>query len=118
MRADNIWLRILDVQAALVARRYAADLDVVLAVTDELFSANAGRWHLRASALADGVTVERTDAPAQLGLDIRELGSLYLGGRSASALAATGLVTGDPQALAGVSTAFGWPLAPGSSWIF
>lgn len=116
--ADNIWLRILDVPAALAARRYAADLDIVLAVTDELVPANAGRWHLRASAFAGGVTVDRTDAVAQVGLDIRELGSLYLGGRSASALAATGLVTGDPQVLAAVSTAFGWPLAPGSSWIF
>lgn len=115
---DNVWLRIIDLPTALASRQYQSDVDVVLEVSDTLLPDNAGRWHLRAGAFA-AASVERTDAPADLALDVRELGAAYLGGTSLLELAGAGLVTKlRPGALRTASVAFGWPVAPGSSWIF
>ena len=47
--ADNLWVRIIDLPAALARRAYSSPVDVVLEVTDELLPANAGRWRLRAA---------------------------------------------------------------------
>jgi len=114
---DGVWLRLLDVGAALAARRYAADVDVVLEVQDDLFGGNAGRWHLRGSP--EAATAQRTGAPAHLSLDVAALASAYLGGTSLAALAGAGQVSEHvPGSLAAASTAFGWPLAPAMSWGF
>lgn len=123
---DNLWVRVVDVAQALAGRRYAADVDVTLAVTDTRLPANAGVYRLQAEAFGPA-TVERVDpefdAP-ELSLDVRELGAAYLGGKSLAALAAAGLVTVHPRpgrrpgVLARASTAFGWPVAPASSWVF
>ncbi|WP_454853572.1 GNAT family N-acetyltransferase [Promicromonospora soli] len=123
---DNVWVRLVDVAAALAGRQYAADVDVTLAVTDPRLPANAGVYRLQAEAFGPA-TVERVDpefdAP-ELSLDVRELGAAYLGGKSLAALAAAGLVTEHRRpgqregALARASTAFGWPVAPASSWVF
>ncbi|CPU67309.1 Conserved hypothetical protein (GNAT acetyltransferase?) [Mycobacteroides abscessus] len=116
--ADNLWVRVVDVPGALAARRYAADVDVVLHVTDERLPDNAGRWRLRAEAFGPA-TAERTDDAADLSLDVRELGATYLGGTSLAALGAAGLVTEhSPGALARTSAALGWPVAPVCSWVF
>ncbi|MCB7136353.1 GNAT family N-acetyltransferase [Cellulosimicrobium marinum] len=116
--ADNVWVRLVDVPAALAARRYAADVDVVLHVTDARLGENAGHWRVRGDAFAPA-TAGRTDDAADLSLDVRELGSAYLGGRTLAALAAAGLVTEhSPGALARASAAFAWPVAPGCSWVF
>lgn len=112
----SLWVRILDVAGALAARRYAAPIDVVLEVTDSTFAGNTGRWRLVADAKAD---VTPTDADADLALDVRALGSLYLGGVSAATLAAGGLVTErTPGSVARLSTAFGWHRAPVTVEIF
>jgi len=123
---DNLWVRLVDVAGALAGRRYAADVDVTLEVTDARIPANAGVYRLRAEAFGPA-SVEQVDpefeAP-ELSLDVRELGAAYLGGKSLAALAVAGLVTehhrpGQPAwALARASAAFGWPVAPGSSWVF
>ena len=115
---DNIWVRLLDLPTALAGRRYAAGIDVVLDVTDALVPTNAGNWRLRAEPFADGVEVSRTDAAAEVSLGVRELGALYLGGGSAPALAAAGLLDGPAEVLGRLQAAFAWPLAPASSWIF
>lgn len=83
---DEVWLRLVDVPAALRARSYAAAEPVVLEVTDALLPANGGRYRIG----PDGA--ERTDAPAQLGLDVGELAVLYLGDRRASELALAGRI--------------------------
>lgn len=114
---DNLWVRLLDVPGALRARRYAAPVDVVLEVTDALVPANAGRWRLNGGPDAAEVTAD--DGPADLTLDVRELGAAYLGGTGIDGLAAAGLVTEHrPGALARTATAFGWTQAPVCSWIF
>jgi len=109
---DGLWVRVVDVARALAGRRYQADVDVVLGLTDTLLPDNAAAWHLRAGAFEEAACT-RTDASPDLVLDARELGAAYLGGTSLAGLAAAGLVTEHtPGALARASAAFGWPIAP------
>ena len=126
--SDNLWVRIIDLPGALTRRAYAGPVDVVLEVTDELLPANAGRWRLRASTAggaddADGggaaVSCSRTDDPADIALNVRELGAAYLGGTRLGALAAAGLVTEvRPGTLARLSAAMTWDPAPWCPRIF
>jgi predicted acetyltransferase len=70
--SDGLWLRFVDLRAALAARSYAADVPVVLDVRDELCPWNAGRWRV-------GDDVAKTRDPAELELDAKDLASIYLG---------------------------------------
>lgn len=115
--ADGLWLRIVDVPAALAGRRYTGDVDLVLGVRDPICSWNDGAWRLRGGP--DGAVCEPTSAPADLELDVRDLGAAYLGGETLTALAAAGLVTVHrPDAVHGAAAAFAWPVAPYNSWLF
>lgn len=120
---DNLWVRLLDLPVALAGRRYAAPVDVVLEVTDARLPANAGRWRLTADERdADGAftaTVVRTHEPADLRLDVRELGAAYLGGRSLAAQARAGLVVEERAgAVQSAAAAFLWPVAPFCSYVW
>ena len=83
---DFLWLRIVDVAAALAARRYEVPGSVVLEVRDPFCPWNAGRWRLEGGP--DGASCERTDASADLTLSAVELGAAFLGGVNLAALAA------------------------------
>jgi predicted acetyltransferase len=113
---DGLWIRLVSVDEALVQRRYACAVDVVIEVTDDLFAGNAGRWRLRApgpAGAAAPASCERTSAPADLALPVRALGAAYLGGTRLSALAGAGLVSEmRPGALAALSAAMWWDPAP------
>ncbi|TDD25672.1 GNAT family N-acetyltransferase [Kribbella turkmenica] len=87
---DGLWVRPVDVGRALAARTYAREFDVVLAVTDEFLPWNAGGWHLAGGPA--GATCEATSRPADLTVDVRELGAVYLGRPSLARLGAAGLV--------------------------
>ncbi|WP_454084971.1 GNAT family N-acetyltransferase [Georgenia sp. Marseille-Q6866] len=114
---DDVWVRILDVPAALEARAYPAAVDVVLEVDDPLVPDNAGRWHVRGGP--DGAEVTRTDEPAELALGIADLGAVYLGATSIAALAAAGRATElVPGTLVPAATAFAWPVAASTGWGF
>ncbi|WP_036372863.1 sterol carrier protein domain-containing protein, partial [Micromonospora sp. ATCC 39149] len=115
--ADALWLRVVDVPAALAARRYAATVDVVVEVTDELLPENAGRWRLTGGP--DGARCVPADAPADLACDVRALGELYLGGVGLTALADAGRVAElRPGALAAAGPAFSWHRAPAGMGVF
>ena len=120
--SDGVWVRIIDLPGALTRRAYSCPVDVVLEVTDELLAGNAGRWRLRADgpgAASANASCERTDRPADIALDIRELGAAYLGGTRLGTLAAAGLVTElRPGALGGLSAAMTWDPAPWCPQIF
>lgn len=107
---DHLWLRILDVKAALEARSYAAPVRLVLEVHDELGFAG-GRF---AVDVAEGsASVTESDAAASLALTVNELGALYLGGVSATTLVAAGRITELlPGAAAALDTAFRSPRVP------
>ncbi len=118
---DGLWLRIVDLPAALAGRHYASADDLVLDVSDEFCPWNTGRWRVDAAGgagagLADGTgdggpadatgatrtadttgatrpaLVSRTDAPADLAVDAADLGSVYLGGVPFRDLAAAGRI--------------------------
>jgi predicted acetyltransferase len=114
---DALWVRVLDVPAALAARRYATDVDVVLEVSDPMIPANAGRWRLRGSP-SDAHCAATTDAP-DLSCDVKALGTVYLGGTSLSTLAATGqVVEHTAGSLARADAALRWRQAPTSPEVF
>lgn len=85
---DWVWLRILDPIAALEARPYFTDGEIVLRVIDELgFAAGV----FRISVTDATVTVERADAAApDVEIDAWVLGSIYLGGADPVVLRAAG----------------------------
>ncbi|MBH1933295.1 GNAT family N-acetyltransferase [Streptomyces sp. AV19] len=86
-----LWLRVLDVTAALEARAWAAPCDLVLEITDPRAPGGTGRHRLAAGP--DGATVTRTDDTPDLTFDVRELSACYLGGTELRHLARAGLVT-------------------------
>jgi predicted acetyltransferase len=83
---DGLWVRVVDVGAALSGRAYGGAEAVVLDVRDAFCPWNEGRWKLE-----DG-TAERTRDEADLALDVTALGSAYLGGFGFSQLARGGRV--------------------------
>ena len=82
---DGLWLRLVDVDAALRARSYKPGESVVLEVRDELCPWNAGRYRV-------GDDAGRTEDTADLALDVTDLASAYLGGFDFHRLARAGLV--------------------------
>ncbi len=70
---DALWVRVVDLPAALSGRTYGHGGPFVLEVRDAVCEWNDGRWKLE-----DG-TCERTDAEPDLALDVSALGSAYLG---------------------------------------
>jgi predicted acetyltransferase len=74
---DALWLRLVDLPAALAGRRYAGSGELVIDVGDEFCPWNAGRWRL---AVSDGAaSVSQTDAPPDLALETADLAATYLG---------------------------------------
>ncbi|AYF73385.1 GNAT family N-acetyltransferase [Nocardia yunnanensis] len=115
-RHDTLWTRVMDVPAALTARTYQRDLDVVVSIEDP-FRAAGGSFALR---VRDGVAeCERTDrAPdAEFGIDV--LGSLYFGAHRARVLAAANRIqVKDPAQLRALDEAFAADRDAELGWFF
>ena len=91
---DELWLRIVDVPAALAARTYGVAPPVVIEIVDSLLPTNSGRYRVGPHA------TESTSDPAALTMDVEALAMLYLGTWRASTLAGIGRITvTDPTAL-------------------
>lgn len=103
-QVDSLWLRIMDVRAALEARRYLADLSVVLEIGDD-FRSDGGRFALE---VREGVArCSRTDAPADLEFGLDVLGSIYFGVHTVLELAAANRIRcGDRHLLMQADVAF------------
>jgi predicted acetyltransferase len=112
-----LWVRVVDVDRALAARRYSTHIDIVLDVSDELCPWNAGRYRLTGDP--DAACCTPTDADPDLSLSTTVLGAAYLGGTTLATLAAAGLVTEHrPGALDAASAAFRAARLPYSPEIF
>jgi predicted acetyltransferase len=83
---DGLWMRLVDVGAALSGRRYSEEDALVLEVQDDFCPWNEGRWAL------EGGTATRTDAEPDLRVPVQSLASAYLGGIPFSSLARAGRV--------------------------
>jgi predicted acetyltransferase len=110
---DALWVRLVDVQAALAARRLNAGDPVVFAVADPFCQWNEGCHRVGAGA------VEKTDAAPDLAVDVNALGSAYLGGFTFTQLARAGRIEElRPGALARADALFATDRAPWCPEIF
>ena len=81
-RIDESWLRIINVEQTLNARRYASGEAVTLAIDDPLLAENHGVWRLS----SDGI--QRSASRPDITLGIDALAMLLLGEYTAQQLAA------------------------------
>lgn len=104
---DHGWLRVLDIPAALTARRYSAPIGTVIRVEDSLGFAN-GDWRLHVDdsgvATVDPVTDSATDVDVTL--DVSALSALYAGGVRAATLHGAGRIAADAAAVEALDRAF------------
>lgn len=115
-RSDHVWARVVDVPAALSARRYGTSDRLVVEVDDPQGFAN-GRFALDAGP--DGAVCERSTDDADLVVPVDTLGSAYLGGVSWGRLAAAGWVHERREgAVARASAMFTTPRAPWCAMTF
>ncbi|MFZ4719394.1 MAG: GNAT family N-acetyltransferase [Ilumatobacteraceae bacterium] len=91
-RWDEQWVRLLDVEACLTARRWGSDDTVTIAVVDPMFADNHATFRI------GGRGVERTTESADITAPIDALSAAYLGGRSWADLVAAGRATSDDAA--------------------
>lgn len=119
---DGLWLRLLDLPAALAARSYATGGRLVLEVRDAFCPWNAGRWRLEAEHDADGRSTEEialTEDEPDLSLDVADLAAVYLGGFSFDDLAQVGRVEERrPGAIAAADRLFATAVTPYCSTMF
>ncbi len=115
---DGLWLRVVDVQAALAGRTYGRPGTLVLEVGDTFCPWNAGRWRLAAGE--DGsATIEPTDAEPDVSLDAGDLAAAYLGTFRFTELARVGrAVEGTPGSLVRADAMFAAGRAPWCSTMF
>lgn len=115
--SEDLYLRLVDVGAALAARGYDLDDRLVLEVHDGFASWNEGRWALE---VADGqASCERTDDDPDLELDVRDLAAISLGGVKATELAGARRITEHVQGGVGrADRLFAVDLAPWNSFEF
>jgi predicted acetyltransferase len=112
-RWDGLWIRLVDVGAALSGRAYAAEGSVVFEVRDAFCPWNEGRWKL------EGGKAARTDEPGEIALDVEALGSAYLGAVSFSELRDALRVEERAEgAVARADALFGWRPLPWCPEIF
>ncbi len=122
--SDGLWVRLIDLPAALCGRQYAASIDIVLDVDDAYFPANQGRWRLTAAGLqpAGGPaepSCQRVTDSADISLSAGALAAAYLGGGKLGQLAAAGHVRElTAGSLARLAAAMSWEPAPWNCTIF
>jgi predicted acetyltransferase len=114
--SDALQVRLVDVPAALMARRYLADGVHVLELHDPFRTRNDGRWAL---VVQDGIAqVERTELPADLELDVTALATVALGGVRSTQLHAAGRISGDVRAAVAFDRTLATDVAPWHGGMF
>jgi len=113
---DTLWLRIIDVPAAMQGRSYAWEGDIVLDVRDPFCPWVEGRFELEMST--EGAKCTPTTRDADVTLSAADLGAIYLGGEKLTTLARAGRVEGDYEALRRADVLLGWDRAPWCPEVF
>jgi predicted acetyltransferase len=114
--SDSLWVRLMDVPAALERRRYLGPGVVVLEVHDPLGRAG-GRYRLEVSESGEALCAP-TQAAAEIALDLEDLGACYLGRSRLRELARAGRLSGDHTALTRADTLFSWQPQPWCPEVF
>lgn len=114
---DGIWMRLVDVPAALETRRYRADGRIVFEVRDRFCEWNDGRFALEVEG--DEAACSPTSEAPEIACSVNDLGAVYLGGSTFSQLVRAGFVTEEREgALRMVDEIFAADIAPWSSMSF
>lgn len=85
---DGIWVRIVDLPAALSARRYNLTGTLTFDLSDEFCAWNEGVWQL--DVTSEGASVDRTEVAPELRLGVAELSAMCLGGVACTSLLRAG----------------------------
>jgi predicted acetyltransferase len=97
---DWLWVRIVDVPAALEARTYSTSARLMVEVVDDFRPDGRAGGTFRLDASADGAVCERADGEAaDLTITVDALGTAWLGAAPVSTLAAAGRAVGDAETL-------------------
>ena len=111
--ADELWVRLVDIPAALAARQYRGSDRLVFVVSDPFRPEAAGHVLLETEAEDGGATASYTAMGGDLALDVADLGAAYLGGVSFALLAqAARVVELTPGSLARADRLFSTDRAP------
>ena len=108
--SPEFMLRLVDVGGALGLLKREAEESLVLEITDDVITENAGEYTVDGSNVVRGA-----GAGERVALDVRRLAQLYAGYLPASQLARYGLIQpGSPRALSLLDELF----PPGDPWLF
>ncbi|MEX0786619.1 MAG: sterol carrier protein domain-containing protein, partial [Dehalococcoidia bacterium] len=113
---DSLWVRVVDVPAALEGRRYAVPGRCVFEIHDRFCPWTEGRYELEAGA--DGARCATTGAEPDITLGAADLGAVLLGGSSFTTLRAAGRVQADPETARRADTVFAWEPRPWCPEVF
>lgn len=114
---DGLWVRLVDVPAALAARRYALEGGLRLAVRDSFAPKNEGLYELEAGPESSECRAASGDPDLTLGVE--ELGAAYLGGTRFRTLERAGRVVEEtPGAITRADAMFAWDPPPWSPHVF
>jgi predicted acetyltransferase len=116
---DNLYVRVVDLPAALTARTLSAPLDLVIEVADPLCPWNDGLWRIEGDRAGTRCVRPPAGTPADLSMTSTDLGAIYLGGTTLRSLADAGRVHEHRDgAVSAATTAFRGELAPWNAWVF
>lgn len=115
MVEDGLWVRIMDVTAALEGRKYSAPVTAVIQLHDPL-DATISTCQLDLSP--DGAEVRPSDQDPDVEIDLEDLGACFMGWSRFRELAAAGRVTGEAALLGALDRAFSWSPAPWCNEVF
>jgi predicted acetyltransferase len=113
---DALWSRLIDVPAALEARRYERDGSIVVRVADTFCDWNEGTYRITVDGGA--AKCEPVVAEPDVSLPVGTLGALYMGGNSAVSLARAGLLDGNSESVHTLDGVFRNSVAPWCHEIF
>jgi predicted acetyltransferase len=113
---DALWIRLMDIPAALCARSYESDGVITFEVHDGARPDNSGTYRLECRE-GHG-SCERVDATADLVFDTDVLGHLYLGGGDAGMMLAAGRIEGDRESTRTLHRLFRTDQAPWCPEVF
>jgi len=112
---DGLWVRIIKIADALQNRGYRVPGAFVFEVSDPL-GMSEGRFRIESDG--NEAHCEVSSSPADIVMDIEDLGACYLGWSRFASLARSGRVSGDAEAISLADLMFGWSPAPWCPEVF
>ncbi|MFQ5553805.1 MAG: GNAT family N-acetyltransferase [Acidimicrobiia bacterium] len=113
---DGLYLRPVDVVAAMEARAYLSSGKIVIGLHDRADPGAAAVYRLEVSS--EGAACARTSEAPDVEMNVHTLGTLYLGGRHTFPLASAGAITGTDRGIALLDRLLAWHVTPWCPEVF